>query len=447
MRKRRFIAGAVALLACTQLAAACTKDQEGSPAAANQNSSPAAAAKQTVSTEPVTLKIHPRVVLTDNDFQMLFVDPVKKKYPHITLELVRPGNGTTLENLIVSGAVPDIIFTFNGAGLTQMEGMDLFEDIGPLTQKLGIKLDRFDPVYLDAIKLASPKSELYALPFGVNFNALYYNKDIFDKFGVPYPKDGLTWNDAADIAKKVTKTDAGTAYFGLDPESVTRMGNALSLTYVDAKSEKATINNDAWKMVFQLASDIYSIPGNLPAQTNRPAANLADVFLRSKTIAMLPTVNILNRMDEATKNGLSWDIVQYPSFKERPNVYGYPDIHLLVPSKSSKYQDQIMQVIETVTSDEVQRLSARTTGRLTPLTNPDIKKSLGADLPFLQGKNLDGIFKSKPAPAPSVSKYQAAAQTHVFAGFSEFVKGKDLNTVLREAEEKTNKAIETDKKK
>jgi stress response protein SCP2 len=44
------------------------------------------------------------------------------------------------------------------------------------------------------------------------------------------------------------------------------------------------------------------------------------------------------------KNGLNWDVVQYPSYKEKPNTYGYVDAHLMMLTKQSKYKDQAMQV-------------------------------------------------------------------------------------------------------
>lgn len=39
--------------------------------------------------------------------------------------------------------------------------------------------------------------------------AVYYNKKIFDEAGVPYPKDGWTWEEFLDTAQKLTKTEGG----------------------------------------------------------------------------------------------------------------------------------------------------------------------------------------------------------------------------------------------
>ena len=46
--------------------------------------------------------------------------------------------------------------------------------------------------------------EQYALPFRSDFWVLYYNKDLFDAAGVDYPTNDMTWEEYAELAKKMT---------------------------------------------------------------------------------------------------------------------------------------------------------------------------------------------------------------------------------------------------
>lgn len=68
------------------------------------------------STEPVTIRIAttPSASVTEDDFKLLFAGPVQAKYPHITVELVKYGNGSTVEDWIASGRVPDMMLVWNG---------------------------------------------------------------------------------------------------------------------------------------------------------------------------------------------------------------------------------------------------------------------------------------------------------------------------------------------
>lgn len=420
------------------------KTGEGAKQPTGENGSVNKAAAPAADTSPVTLKIFFGTGFEDKDIQTLIADPVKKKYPHISIKTLRPGQGTTIEELLAAGEIPDIIFTWNG-DLGLFKELNLLDDLSGLALKNGVDLNRFEPVVLDAIRTVTDNKALSAIPFAVNFNALYYNKDIFDKFGVAYPKDGLTWDDLIPLGEKLSRTDNGIRYRGLDPENINRMSMPLSLTMVDPKTNKASVNNEQWRGVFELAKRIWSIPDNKPDKLNGTGRAQ---FMNDKNVAMLPVQNILNLgLEQAEQKGLNWDLAQYPSYKNKPNVYGHVDTHIFAVTKPSKYKDQAMQLLSVITSDEVQLLSTRTTARLSPLRNADLKKQLGADMAFLKPKNLPAIFKSNPAPAPAFSTFEFQVRATVQKGFENYFNGTDINTALREVEEQANQVIDSLKKK
>ena len=58
-------------------------------------------------------------------------------------------------------------------------------------------------------------SGLYCFPFHFSTDMLFYNKDLFDKAGVPYPDNRWTWDDFAKAAKALTIVrDGKTAQYG-----------------------------------------------------------------------------------------------------------------------------------------------------------------------------------------------------------------------------------------
>ncbi|MCJ7840151.1 extracellular solute-binding protein [Lederbergia sp. NSJ-179] len=60
-----------------------------------------------------------------------------------------------------------------------------------------------------------PEGRLIGLPDGVGFKALFYNKDIFDLFGVEYPTGEITWDEGMELAKQMTGERNGQEYTGL----------------------------------------------------------------------------------------------------------------------------------------------------------------------------------------------------------------------------------------
>ncbi|MEF3303664.1 ABC transporter substrate-binding protein [Paenibacillus sp. GYB003] len=385
-----------------------------------------------ISSEPVTLTAAIDGISVHERLQELIVQQLQQKHPNITLKIYQPVKGTTLNELIVAGETPDIILTFNG-NLLSYRDRDLLYDMSPLLKTHNVDLNRFDAGIIRDIRIASLKDEIYALPFSLNFHALYYNKDLFDKFGVPYPQDGMNWDQTLDLAKRVTRNEGGVQYRGLDTgNGVLWIAQPLSAAAVDPIKEKASVNTEDWKKVFNLVKAIYSIPGN---------DRKGDAFLNDKTLAMQLQLNMLSAMEKPTAEGLNWDIAQYPSYPERPNTYGNASVQAMAITKSSKYKDQAMQVINMVTSNEFQMISSKK-GWMPAVNNPDVQKAFGSDVPYLSGKRLASIFKSKPVQYPVSSQFRSKAEAILQNHFNQFLENQmDVNTALAKAEEEINKMI------
>lgn len=397
-------------------------------------------AKEEEKREPVTVTAAVDGAYNEQ-FDKLLTEHVTKKYPHITLKMMRPADGNTLDNLIIAGTVPDIIFTFNG-NLSSYRTRGLLYDMNALIKENKFSLDRFEPNYITDVKIASTNDELYALPYETTFHALYYNKNIFDKFGVDYPKDGMTWDQTVELGKRVTRFESGTQYRGLDPGAgIVWISQPLSLAAVDYKTEKAAINNDQWKKIFELVKTIYTIPGN------KPIGAVLNEFTKDKILAMVGHLNIFSTLEAAGKEGLDWDVVQYPSFPEKPNTFGNASVYVGTITQSSKNKKAALDVLDVLTSEPFQLVRAKS-GSITTLKSAEVTKAFGADMSFLKGKHIEGIFKSKPVLYPVASEFRTKAENIAKARFNEYSAGTiDVNTALARAEEEINKMIEAEKKK
>ncbi|MCM1057335.1 MAG: sugar ABC transporter substrate-binding protein [Firmicutes bacterium] len=56
--------------------------------------------------------------------------------------------------------------------------------------------------------------KLYELPFRNDFWVLFYNKDLFDKKGVAYPTNDMTWEEYDLLARQMTDTTFGSQVYG-----------------------------------------------------------------------------------------------------------------------------------------------------------------------------------------------------------------------------------------
>jgi multiple sugar transport system substrate-binding protein len=391
-----------------------------------------------ISSGPVTLKVLQLAAnISDSEFKEFMVDPVKKKYPNISLELIHAGDGTQPAQLVASGSMPDLIFTGGDKNILELIDLGVPIDLTQLLKENSVDIGKFDPVGMDMIKNFSSKGELLAVPFSINFSLLYYNKDIFDKFALAYPKDGMTWEQAIDLTKKVTRTSDGVQYLGLDTENINRFGMQMSVPFIDYKTNKAALTSDGWKRAFEVYRDLKAIPGNVGKSVAK------DAFIKDRNLAMLVNYGPrIGEIEEMHNQGvdINYDIATVPTFKEAPGKAWSIDLHLLMVSSTSKYKQEAAKVLAESTSTEVQLAMTRK-ARLSSLKDANIKENFGKDLVTLKGKNIEAIFKLTPAAETPPSVYKEIAKAQIIQIQKKVLEGTDINTALREAEETANEQI------
>lgn len=406
----------------------------------SRNSGGDALSPDEVKHDPVTIRVGvSQKWLLDDEFNRYLVEPVKKKYPWITVEREPYGTGRSLTELVAAGEAPDLVAQTNIGGMSEFRSLKLLTPMTDLIKKHKLDLTRFEAEALDALKMATETDELTGIPYTRHFSALYYNKDIFDKFGVAYPADGLTWDQVYELAKRLTRVEDSVQYRGLEFAPTERPASQLSLPYVDPKSKKALINTDSWKKVMDLAAKIHHIPGNEQI-TMHSAAD--DLFTVKRTLAMHASINLLYEANFESVPDLNWDFATYPVWPEAPGIGMRIDEHSMMLSATSKHKEEAFLVAATLASEEVQsELSRR--GRFSILNDSRIRDAFGADLNFIKGKNVQAIYKTKPAKSFVPTEYDGAAMGFINTALEDVIKkGNDVNTALREAEEKLNKHIQ-----
>ncbi|MEB3236863.1 MAG: sugar ABC transporter substrate-binding protein [Candidatus Sericytochromatia bacterium] len=106
-----------------------------------------------------------------------------------------------LRLMVVGGTVPDVMFMSNEA-LPGFARKGVLADLAPRLAADGRLHQRdFFPQVLDAMRW---KGKLLGLPRDLSNLVVFYNKDLFDAAGVPYPRPGWTVEDLARIAPRLT---------------------------------------------------------------------------------------------------------------------------------------------------------------------------------------------------------------------------------------------------
>jgi multiple sugar transport system substrate-binding protein len=429
--------GITLLIVFVAIVSGCSKDT-GSTSRGNEA---APATSDSVLDKPVKLTMYMHNGFSEDWTNKNILDLLKKRYPQLTVDVIYKTKDGSINDLISAGTIPDMFF-ISTTQFGDYWDAHVLQDLTELMKKHRFDLDKYNSDVMDAIRLWDEQAHVYALPHSMNFSALYYNKDIFDKFGVSYPPDGMLWEDAVKLSNKITRTADGTAYVGLDFQPPGVAGQ-LVLPLVDPKTNKAMLELDGYKKIAQLAKDLYKSPEYDKRKGPKEA------FLTDRNLAMYPFYSDVPLWaDDLLRQGVDfhWDMATMPTFKERPNIAFQVDSFDLLISRNSKNQDAAFEAIAYLLSPEPQTEITRN-GQLSALNDPAINKNYGANLKSVQGKHVEAIFKVKPAPNFKVTKYDNLVKPQLNKAIKSAENGTvDINTALREANEAANKSIESDVK-
>jgi multiple sugar transport system substrate-binding protein len=390
--------------------------------------------------EPVTLKFYARTAL--DDFDKYVNNFVKKKFPHVTLEYITAGKGQAIEDFIAAGTMPDIIWE-GLSNIQQLTQLDVPMDLTELAKKQKLDLSVYTPKVMNAIKAYAPKEEVYFLPYNDFVLALHYNKDIFDKFAVPYPKNNPTWEEIIEIGKKLTRTEGTVNYLGLKTAIINRVTAQMNLSYINPTTKKSNFQDESWRKFFEFYRSAMYVPNQVPIKAITGART---EFLNNHTLAMFPDHIQLQNTDmvDMEAKGLRWDVVTYPMFKDKPNIGPSGFVDGFVIPKGTKHADIAFQVVSYLSSDPAVQLEATKNGRITALKDTEIKKHAFEYNPAAKGKNLANVVINYSSENPTkFTEYDKSGNAIATKKVLDYILGKsDLNTILRQAEEEHNKEID-----
>ncbi|MDF2662335.1 MAG: extracellular solute-binding protein family 1 [Paenibacillus sp.] len=424
---------------------ACGSGPSGKDADTSQSAAsplPGAAPKQP---EPVTLTFfEPSSGRSVEWFMDLYGNAIQKKFPHVKVEFKYTqkinDKNVGLQEMIASGSNDiDVIVTSVGSFIPAIIDNGLTFDHSELIKTNKYDLSLLDPTPIQLLQELSGGG-LLGLPVGATANALVYNKDLFDKFGVSYPKDGMTWDEVYDLAVKLTRKDGEIQYRGfVASHSHVALVNQFSASYVDPVTKKALMNADPnWAKHSQNLKRFHQIPGN---EVNASTVGLAHAqFTVEKTAAMY-----VNSLDATFLNpqtyGINMDAVSMPEYKELPGIGSqlYPTYFSII--NTSKKKEAAFQVLAYLTSEEWQLERAKQ--GFTPIVKSQaVRNAVGQDIPYLQGKNAKAFTPAKPAKPSKLTEFNATANSLFLTELRKYIIGDiDLNTMLRNTDEQINAKI------
>lgn len=324
-----------------------------------------------------------------------------------------------------SGEAPDVINI--GLEAVQMAvSNDLLmplDEIVSEDQDLSKVKEEYAPVLLDGF---SVDDNLYGLPNGTQTMVMYYNKTMFDEAGLEYPKDGWTWDEFYEDAKKLTKSDGSVYGFGLSSSyfQLTPWWSTNNTALVD-ENQNPALNSK--KMV-----ESVEFLDKLVKEKVTPDPISSDVYtmFSSKQLAMVGAGRwVLNTWQDAGLTNADFDCVQWPVNEKEGSVFGGAAWCI---SKNTENKELSIELLKSLISEETLKAVAAG-GQQVPPT-----ESLATDTEIMgtTPDNIEGIWKAvtvaSPVAAPTyfgdLEQTTLRCMEEVFSG------GKDVQQALDDAQ-------------
>lgn len=136
----------------------------------------------------------------------------EQKNPNIKVNIIDVAASEYTNKLSImlnGGADCDIVFIKDGDTVASIAEKGQLEDLTPYIER-----DQFDTSKFKSFEDYNLDGKQVAVPFKTSYYVLYYNKDLFDKAGVEYPSNDMTWSQWEEMCGKLTSGEGSNKVYG-----------------------------------------------------------------------------------------------------------------------------------------------------------------------------------------------------------------------------------------
>ncbi|WP_461164119.1 ABC transporter substrate-binding protein [Arthrobacter sp. R4-81] len=323
-------------LAAIALAAAAGLGLTGCAGAAGPAEKPAAEGKTTLSVSVWNYEGTP-------EFKALF-DAYEAANPNVDIEPVDiladdyPQKVTTM---LAGGDTTDVLTMKNVIDYSRYASNGQLQEINGVVDKL----DKENLAGLDAFDL---EGKYFAAPYRQDFWLLYYNKDLFKAAGLEEPNN-ITWDEYAELAKKLTGTAAdGKKVYGTYQHTWRSLVQAVAA----AQNDGDQIGGDYpfFKDQYDMTLDLQKSGALMDFGTAKSQKTSYRTMFETGQTAMMPMGSwYISSFAAALKDGktnVNWGFAQLPQKSKGGDITTFGSPTAFAVNKNAQHSDEAKKFIE-----------------------------------------------------------------------------------------------------
>ena len=325
-------------------------------------------------------------------------------HPHLKIKRINATANYTakLQTMIAGGNPPDLFFwnshmlaNYVGSGIIRPVEDFLAEDRA--NGNLPFDFDDLYTVTVDSFRFdgkVTGRGTLYALPSTFTPLGFYYNKDLFDKAGVPYPTDNWTWDEFEQKARAVGRLDGCYgAELSLYDNTVRLYLQSYGLDLYTDGFERLRLTEPAViEKLNRLRSWRYAPGAGRMLTSPKDRAHTGRAAFVAGTIGMVGPVGRWAVPNFRKITGFDWDFAQMPRGTRNANLVYVAGWCI---SSKSKHPREAWEVVKHFARRDCQAINSR----------------YGLVVPTLQSVAREPVF-SNPSAKPSRDDIYLEAVKH-----------------------------------
>lgn len=217
---------------------------------------------------------------------MSIIEDFNRENPDIEVQFHSiPDNGgdklVQLDILAMGGGDIDVMPGSDGEQMVRMKNR-IYAPIDEFIERDGIDMEAN---FGDILSYATYDGVTYGYPFRSTVEGIWYNKDMFDAAGIPYPDGSWTWDEYKEIAAKLTHGEGADKVYGTYTHTFNGqwapVGNEKEPWYNE--EGYSNINSEAFKTQLERRKELDDLGYQLSfSQIQATQATQAAYFLSGK---------------------------------------------------------------------------------------------------------------------------------------------------------------------
>ena len=207
----------------------------------------------------VTLKI----AVPDHNFEQNYLPIIEKYYPKLTLEFIEEGYIESFESgewkAWLESYQPDLIVSFASVMYSKLVKDGLLLPLDPLIKRDNLDLELYVPSAIEWLRLQDENRQLYGMAREYETIVLMYNTEHFDRLGIPYPSEKITWSELLQLAQRFQDDQVnGLLVHAATPSRlISEIGRTEELRLYDTETGEVFVRTEEWKAIWEQVLQAY----------------------------------------------------------------------------------------------------------------------------------------------------------------------------------------------